>query len=821
MLKWMETIGQKCAALFSDPFVTPSQNKADPFHHFSLDPLAHELPYETYDEENGIFLNTHSAGFVIETLPLVGMDEGISSMVSTLVQDYVKEGASIQFLLLADHRIEPFLKSWSRSKNPKEIFSEIAKQRSSYFSEKLGLSSRLFRFFLSYSLPFSKDINKDVLFLNEAKEKLLKSLRSLVSAFAWKPTDLLETVGGLLSFSLKPDIIKRNYSSLQNISSQLTSGGGLRIEPDRLIWENETNAHFKSFRVIDTPSATSWSMGSIAKLIGDQLKDSSRITQPFFIHYGVHYPSQAKAESNFWKRSQLIEQQGKSGSLRRLIPELVDELAECDYIRRSLRKGGQIVLTQLSCGIWSSKSSMNDAEQSIRNVFKMNYFNLAENTYLQLPHYLSILPMGWGEYAKNLKELSVLKTTISTECPLFIPLQGEWIGTSTPAMLLRGRKGQLINWNPFDSKAGNYNCVVVGRSGAGKSVFMQDMLMSHLRGGARVYILDVGRSFEKMCGLIDGQQLVFDRASKICLNPFTNVQIQDEEDKENAFSIIKAIVATMAAPSTKTSDYENALIERAVLKAWDSKGNEATITDIAFHLSQEGNERAQMLSIMLTPYCKGGTYARYFEGKNNISFSNQLVLIELEELKGKKDLQAVVLQLCIMTIADNAFLGDRKTPFLICVDEAWELLKAPQTAPFIETLARRLRKYRGSLVIGTQTIDDFFNNPGAKAAYDNSDWMCLLAQKSGSIPALAEAGKINKDASFLEALSSVRTIQGEYCEVMLCNADGEFSISRLLLDPFSNLLYTTKPDEYSRLKDLTNSGLTLVQGIHQMLKEPR
>lgn len=75
--------------------------------------------------------------------------------------------------------------------------------------------------------------------------------------------------------------------------------------------------------------------------------------------------------------------------------------------------------------------------------------------------------MTWAEYCTDLKELNLLQTTINTECGALVPMQGEWMGTQTPGMLLVGRRGQLVNWNPFDNKAGNYNTVVVGRSGSG------------------------------------------------------------------------------------------------------------------------------------------------------------------------------------------------------------------------------------------------------------------------------------------------------------------------------------------------------------------
>jgi conjugal transfer ATP-binding protein TraC len=75
-----------------------------------------------------------------------------------------------------------------------------------------------------------------------------------------------------------------------------------------------------------------------------------------------------------------------------------------------------------------------------------------------------------------------------------------------------------------------------------------------------------------------------------------------------------------------------------------------------------------------------------------------LVILELEELKERKDLQAVIIQMVILQITNQVYLGDRKTPTQIILDEAWDMLRAKQAGEFMETAARRLRKYRGGLV---------------------------------------------------------------------------------------------------------------------------
>ena len=40
----------------------------------------------------------------------------------------------------------------------------------------------------------------------------------------------------------------------------------------------------------------------------------------------------------------------------------------------------------------------------------------------------------------------------------------------------------------------------------------------------------------------------------------------------------------------------------------------------------------------------------------------------------------------VINITNKMFLGDRKTPFNIVFDEAWDMLRAKQSEVFIETL---------------------------------------------------------------------------------------------------------------------------------------
>jgi len=162
------------------------------------------------------------------------------------------------------------------------------------------------------------------------------------------------------------------------------------------------------------------------------------------------------------------------------------------------------------------------------------------------------------------------------------------------------------------------------------------------------------------------------------------------------------------------------------------------------------------------------------------------------------------------------FSRDQKK--IVIIDEAWDLMHGGSTAEFIEAGYRRARKYRGAFMSATQGIDDYYKNPAATAALNNSDWVFLLRQKKESVEMLDKLGRLSMDDGMKRMLQSLRTEHGAYSEIFVSSPVGS-GIGRLMVDPVSLLLYSSKAEDVNAINARRAQGLTLQEAIDAVLTE--
>jgi conjugal transfer ATP-binding protein TraC len=793
--------------------------------------LSEMLPYRSFDPQTQLFLNRASTGFVLETLPMVGCGEEIPRQLTGIFQHALPLGSNLQCLLIASPHIDPWLKAWEGArqnllshegslnedslkecplKERSDILQELAKERCSAFKSRSAV--RAFKLLISYSEPHA--IFKSFESMLALREQLLTTLKGWgLPVKTWQAEDLILGLDELLNPTERVfESSFLTWNPHESLALQCMSPAThLKIEPSEMVFgEEERTLRLYTPRLFPPL----WHLSAMSYLIGDPFEEFLRLQGGFFLSYGIHICNERTLKTKMLAKCGNVEKQAAS-PIAKYVPSLKKEAEEWTYVREKFEEGQRLVRTRFQVGLLSHPSKIAREEQTLFNLYRSQRWELVLDRYLQLPSFLSCLPMTWGEgAAEDSRLFQKTKTTLSHEPANLIPLQGEWQGTKSPGMMLVGRRGQIFYWCPFDNNEGNYNTCVVGRSGSGKSVFMQELMTSMLGMGGRVFVLDVGRSFEKTVKLLKGTFVEFSTHSPICINPFSSLPIHDSEAASDGLAMLKPVLSLMAAPKEGTTDLEDTYIEQALQDAWDKQQNKATITDVASFLLKHPDPVAVTLGERLYPYTERGTYGRFFNGPANIDLSDTLVVVEMEELKERKDLQSVIVQMVILQITNSIYMGDRTTPSCLILDEAWDMLRGKQSGVFIETAARRLRKYFGGLIVGTQSINDFYATPGAQAAFDNSDWMCLLSQKDESLEMLKNSKRLVMDPSMERTLRSLHTEQGKYAEIMIKGPKG-FAVGRLFLDDFSKVLYSTKAEEFAAVQSLVNQGFSLKEAIQQ------
>lgn len=817
------------------------------------------LPYLGWMQDERLFVLDQGAfgskaglslGFCIETVPQTGANEEMERVLASLFMS-CPPGTGIQITLYASPHILPILKEQANmlpvdeerqtagdfasiERRNKNIFRALGRRRVDHYLR--GISKSLFshhvyllrdyRCVISITTPFDPKVPAEIEEAIRIRESAHATLRSAhLPGWDWGPEHLLNFVGDFFDHDrifgwgaekpIEYDATKplRNQLSNYEVASSLSDS----FIKFRKAGGSETV--LQCFSVRQYPRY--YRLGGMGALIGDYYQMALSIPCPFLITMGAitldYESARTKAQIKAARATQA------AGSyMAHFQPDLQDRKRDWDMVLRAFDNGRNVVQMYHQIVLITRPEDAPRAEHAIRSVWRARGFDLAKDVYLVHQALTAAMPCTLTPgLQSDLRTFGRVGTKTADNAVMTAPLIAEWKGTETPVLTLFGRRGQIMTFDLFDNTGGNYNFAVAALSGSGKSVFVNEMAFRYLGTGAKVWIIDVGRSYRNLCKILGGEFIEFsdERTNTICLNPFSMIV-----DINNDMEMLLPLIAQMANPRGSLDNYSYSVLAAAIKRVWDAKGRKATITDIynllkTGRLSDDGEHERELtrLATALEPYTRYGVYSSYFEGEASIQFHKNFVVLELEELKSKKDLQAVVMQLMMYRITQEMYL-DRSKRKLVIIDEAWDLMGSGSSASFIESGYRRARKYGGAFGTITQSVEDYYKNEATKAAITNADWLFLLRQKPESIERLGKEGKLHVDEWMKRQLSSVSTEHGYYSEIYVHSPIGS-GIGRLILDPFSMLLYSTRAEDFQSIKMLTDQGMSVAEAVDTILKQ--
>lgn len=593
----------------------------------------------------------------------------------------------------------------------------------------------------------------------------------------------------------------------------------INLEEDR---EAFTKWHSKVFTTKMFPNQVSlFSMSEkFYDFLGDKM--SPNIPCPFMLSLTVYYENREKVKLevgekvkwNLWQTQSL-------GKAARFFPEILDRAREAETINEMLHDGESPVYAHWSCVLMDDNlSKVNEYGEILKKEFLRDNWILQEETLI--PHWIFLynLPLNFEPYV--LKDLAKRMNTVFTANAASITpiLTGEK-GYGDPVLTYVDRGGQISGVDIFSSPT-NYNFIVVGSSGSGKSYTMADFFTNYLMKGAKIRVIDVGRSYLELCDLVGGQYIEFTEEAAMCLNFFTNIQVDKKTGRihEDEIQTIVPLIALMAMQSVSPEDVTDlqspvlaGYLSQAITMAYEARQRSAGMQDIVEALEQiqikqknDNGETDQLLGdIINSLYAFGnpeGEYFRYFNGENNLKFRSDFVVLELEEIDSKEQLKSVVLAAIAHAINTEFFLGSREQEKILAIDEAWSIMDNKIVVRFLETMARRIRKYNGASGIITQTIGDFYKNKATRAIFDSSAWKFFLQQSKESIQAAQNKGELTLDAGLIALLQTVKTKTPYYSEILVKQDSGAYFIGRLITDKVAHWIYTNHPKDMKAIFDI-------------------
>ena len=804
-------------------------------------PLADILPWRAWDQGSELYVNAASCGFLLELPPFAGIDEGTLEALAGTLADAAPERTVVQVIHWTSPRYGAAVRNWAEPRQRTGgVQAGMAGRRRDLFVHAgwrpLHAGGPPFtlkdcRVFLAACLAGQP---------GPAAETALGGFRralegALASAGAGvrrvDPDALLSLMAELAAPDPEGahdgglDRPPRRWSPRDPIHLQCEAPGrALSVAPAGLVFHHPDGTDV-AVRVLSARAFPEvWPGWRGNALIGDFHRDFLQPGAPVLTALTVMMGDAADGERAFLKSARATQQAGTG--ISRYLPGLPEKARDWRFVTERLKDGERLVRACYMIAVYAPLDAMEEAEQAVRAIYHGQGWRLGAERYAHLPAWLSCLPMvPAGGLDADLARMGRMKTLLTSSAVDLAPVHGEWRGQEAradapPALLLIGRRGQPACWSPFANEAGNYNVAVTGKSGSGKSVLMQELVAGIAGAGGEAVVIDDGRSFQHTAEALGGAFIAFGK-DPARLNPFAMIDAEtaarDGDYREECFAMLAAVIGRMCRRRGRIDDIEAALIDEAIAAAWEEAGNGADLGTVQERLQAAGDRRASDMALALGPWRPGGALGRLFEGAETPALDAALTVFELAELKGRGDVQGVVLMLVIFLATQRMYHGPRTRLKAIVIDEAWDLLSGEDSRAFLEGAARRARKYRGALITGTQSVNDYYSNPAARAAWENSDWVIFLAQKDESVELLKQEKRIHCDPGMERALKSLATVDGRHAELVLHGPDG-WRVARLALDRWSTALYSSRGPAFAAVERLKDEGFTTEQAIDRIVE---
>ncbi|MBI5619374.1 ATP-binding protein [Candidatus Gottesmanbacteria bacterium] len=334
----------------------------------------------------------------------------------------------------------------------------------------------------------------------------------------------------------------------------------------------------------------------------------------------------------------------------------------------------------------------------------------------------------------------------------------------------------------------------VHNSGSGKSYLVKLEIMRSLMFDTEVIVIDPENEYEALTHALGGEYIRFHFGAETKINPFDLALLRSRagETESELNGKILSLHGFFRVVMGKLTPTEDAMLDRALILTYRQKGitpDPATqnrepplMEDLYKSLIGMEEEAARGLADRIEKFVKGSLVG-IFDAATNVEIRNPLTVFSIRDLE--EELRPIAMYLILDFIWTKIRRDIRRR--MLVVDEAWYMMKYPDSATFLNSIAKRSRKYYLGLTTITQDVEDFLSVELGRAIIQNSSLQILLKQSSAAIDRVAEIFYLSEGEKHL--LLSADIGEG------LFFAGPAHAAIRVIASPDEHSLATTKPQE--------------------------
>ena len=304
-----------------------------------------------------------------------------------------------------------------------------------------------------------------------------------------------------------------------------------------------------------------------------------------------------------------------------------------------------------------------------------------------------------------------------------------------PGGLFVGRNaatGSPVLVDPFDQRRyANANVAVFGHSGAGKTYLLSTLVMGALGTGTNVYVIDPEHEYGGLAQQLGGIDVQLALGSGHALNVL-DLRPADRRDESWLGPAAADAVDLCACICGGLDESERAVVEGAVRDTYDEQP-QPVLRDVADRLP-----RGERVALILRRWVQG-SLGQMFSAPTNVDLDAPIVVFGMRELRD--EMVAPVHFLLAEALWTRIKRRDRRR--MLVIDELGLLFEDATIRRFVVSLARRIRKYHGSLVFATQNPGDLLSSDQGAVVATNPALVFFGAQRPGEAAKLQDAFRLS------------------------------------------------------------------------------